>query len=275
MQKVQVNSYLLWISFFYVAYLALKIWSPSAESMYSLMGSLMVLVGALAGIQACASFGGSRNFTGRIALYFTLALLLVSISMLASSLASALNRSSSEVLSITIFTSFIAAQIISTIALMVSVRSVIYHLSARTATYILLSALFSIAIAWFNVTVGTQIGLIHSSADQIFWSGLLPVLIFLQLASALVLIDLLGKWYGTHVIRTIALGFVCFDLLFPPATVYVFAAALSSLGDQVTALLTGVSLQAVTATYIVSFALTQMKPKQIGPFCSLHSASET
>jgi hypothetical protein len=171
-------------------------------------------------------------------------------------------------LPITIFSSFVASQLISTIALMASVRSVIDRVNARTTTYILLSAVFSVIIAWFNANVGTQIGLIRGSVDQLFWLGVLPILIFLQLASALVLIDLLGKWYGTQMIRTVALGFVCFDLLFPPVTVYLLVASLSFLGDQVTALLTGISFQAVTATYIVTFALTQMRPRLDGPFFS-------
>ena len=109
-----------------------------------------------------------------------------------------------------------------------------------------------------------QIGLIQNKLDEIFWVGLFPVLIFLQLACGLLLINLLGKWYATKAIRTIAFGFVCFDILFPPVVVYILVASFLGV-SQVTAFLTGISFQAVTAMFIVSLALTQMKPKQTGP----------
>ena len=273
--RVQVNGYLLWLSFFYVAYLVLKTGFPSSESMYSLMGSLMLLVGGLAGIQACVSFGGRRSFTGAIALYFALALILVSISMLASSLSAGLSSQASGILSTVDLATFVLAQCISTYAIVASLRSVFDRINKRAVLYILLSALFSIVIAWFNLQTGQQIRLIQSNLDEIFWVGLFPILIFLQLAGGLLLINLLGKWYATQTIRTIAFGFVCFDILFPPVVVYILISSLGFLGNQVTAYLTGISFQAVTAMFIVSVALTQMKPRQTGPFCAIHGAGRS
>lgn len=271
-QRMQVNGYLVWLSFFYVAYLVLKIGFPSSESMYSLMGSLMLLVGGFAGIQACASFGGRRSFTGRIALYFALALILISISMLASSLSAGLSYPAEEILSSIDLTMFVLAQCIATYAIVASLRSVFDRINTRVVVYILMSALFSIVIAWFNLRAGLQIGLIQSNLNEIFWVGLFPVLIFLQLAGGLLLINLLGKWYATQTIRAIAFGFVCFDILFPPVVVYILVASFAFLGNQVTAFLTGISFQAVTAMFIVSLALTQMKPRQTGPFYALHGS---
>ena len=265
-QKVEVTPYVLWVTFFFIAYSALKILLPDAESAYSLMSSLMLIVGGLAGIKAFLSFGGKKNFTARIALCFTIALFLISITMLSSTLESAFNLSGTAVLSLVVFVSFVAAQLISTIALMTSVKSIADRVNIRGAIYLLLAAIFSFGVAWFNARVGAQIGLVHNQVDAFFWSGLMPSLIFLQLGTALVLIDLLGRWYVTPAIRAVALGFVCFDFLYPPATVYILVTSLSFLGGQVGNLLTGVSLQAVAATYVVSLALTQMKPKETGPF---------
>ena len=275
LQRVQVNSYLVWLSFFYVAYLVLKAGFPSSESMYSLMGSLMLLVGGLAGIQACASFGGRKNFTGGIALYFALALILVSISMLASSLSAGLSYPAADILSIVDLATFVLAQCISTYAIVASLRSVFNRINKRAVVYILLSGVFSIVIAWFNLQTGQQIQLIQSNLDEIFWVGLFPILIFLQLAGGLLLINLLGKWYATQTIRTIAFGFVCFDILFPPVMAYLLVASLAFLGNQVTTFLTGISFQAVTAMFIVSVALTQMKPRQTGPFYAIHGAGRS
>jgi hypothetical protein len=274
-QRVQVNGYLVWLSFFYVAYLVLKAGFPSSESMYSLMGSLMLFVGGLAGIQASASFGGRRSFTGKIALYFALALILVSISMLASSLSAGLSYPAGRVLSSIDLTTFVLAQCISIYAIVASLRSVIDRINTRAVVYILLSALFSIIIALFNLRAGLRIGLIQSNLDEVFWVGLFPILIFLQLAGGLLLINLLGKWYATQTIRIIAFGFVCFDILFPPVVVYILVGSLAFLGYQATAFLTGISFQAVTAMFIVGLALTQMKPRQTGPFYAIRGAGRS
>jgi hypothetical protein len=274
-RRLQVNSYLVWLSFFYVAFLVMKTVFPSSESMYSLMGALMLLVGGLAGLQASASFGGRRSFTGRIALYFALALILVSISMLASALLAGLSYSAGAVVSGINLMTFVLAQCISTYAIVASLRSVIDRINTRAVVYILLSALFSIVIAWFNLMAGLRIGLIQSNIDEIFWVGLFPVLIFLQLAGGLLLINLLGKWYATKTIRTIAFGFVCFDILFPPVVVYILVTSLAFLGNQATAFLTGISFQAVTAMFIVGLALTQMKPRQTGPFYTIRGAGRS
>ena len=268
LQNLQTNRYLLLVNIFFVIYIVVKAGFPSYEGIYSLMGFMMLLVAGVAGFRACISFGGRRNFTGRIALYFSVALFLVAVSILASSLAASgmLSYGSAGDLSILDLAAFVLAQCISTYALIVSVRAVIDGLNTRAIVYITLSLLFSIGIAWFNFEIGAQVGFIRTTLDQVFWVGAFPFLIFLQLASALLLIDLLGKWYATQIIGVIAIGFVCFDLLLPPVMAFILVTLLGFLGNQVTTLLTGISIQAVGAMYLVSIALTQMRPRDRGPF---------
>ena len=265
-----MNVHLLWATLFFVTYIVFKIFFTNYEGMYSLMASLMLLAGGTAGIRASAAFGGKNSFTGKIALSFGIALFLVSLSIFSSSLLGILSYGISTILSNVIFISFILAQCISIYALVVSLKMVMLRLETRSALHILVSLVFSFAVGWFNSAVGTQVGLIRTSVDVAFWVYLFPILIFLQLASALLLIDLLGKWYATNMIRVIALGFVAFDVLFPPAMVFVLVNLLGYVGSQVTSLLTGISLQAVTAMYIVTLALTQMKPRHNAPFYSAH-----
>jgi hypothetical protein len=267
-QRIEVNNYLLWVTVFYSTYMVLKVVFPSYEGPYSIMGTLMLITGGVAGIKACASFGGKKNFTGRIALCFSAALFLVATSMFSSSLVAEgiVNPASAALLSDIDLTTFVIAQCLSTYALMSSVSAIFDRLRIRDTIYVLFAFLFSISVAWFNLETGTQAGLIHTAFDEIFWVGLFPSLIFLQLAGALLLIDFLGKWYATQVIGVIAVGFLCFDLLQPPVTVFVLVTVLGFLGQQVTSLLMGINIQAVTAMYLVSLALTQMRPRRKGPF---------
>jgi hypothetical protein len=267
-QRIAVNNYLLWATIFYSTYLVLKVVFPSYEGPYSIMGTLMLIAGGVAGIKACASFGGRKNFTGRIALYFSAALFLVAASMFSSSLVAEriVSPASAALLSDIDLMTFVIAQCLSTYALMASVSAVFDRLRVKDMIYVSLALLFSISVAWFNLDTGTQAGLIHTAFDEFFWVALFPTLIFLQLAGALLLIDFLGKWYAARVIGVIAVGFLCFDLLQPPVTVFVLVTVMGFLGQQITSLLTGINVQAVTAMYLVSLALTQMRPRHKGPF---------
>ncbi len=251
-----------WITTVFAVYLVLRVawvqlWVPSY---YSLVSALIVILGGTAGLKASKMFGGRMNFTGRLILYFSLALFVSSL----ASIGSSLPRSGSGLsgLPAIIFAAgVIGGQLLSGYALLISVRALIERLDVKAFLLISFSLVFSLGFAWIALVNRAAIEFL-SGLNVLIFAGLFPSLIFLQLASALLLSSLLGKWYATKAIGIVAYGYVGFSILLPASIVVVIALGLinSPVGNFI------LGVPPVSMLYVVSLGLTQVRPRTLGSY---------
>lgn len=168
-------------------------------------GSLGILASAVVGFKAVRMFGGRRNFTGRLIMYYSIALLGQAFSWVVWGLFAGGQIPTGTTLIVLGFSSIIG-QILSAYTLLISARAVTIKLDRRRLASILVSLLLS---GGYSIIVGTYL---TSPVDRFVWSGVWSVSIFVQLGSALILVSYLGKWYLARPIANIAFAYIGYSI---------------------------------------------------------------
>ncbi len=143
-------------------------------------------------------------------------------------------------------------QVLSSYALAAAARSLVDRINRKVAVVILGSLLFTLGYVLLWIVILGYKRLFESFFLSFF---VLPLLLFLQLASAILLLVLLGDWYVARPLRLVSFGYVAFSA--SAAFAALFARYLGLTGETLS-MVSGIPL--VVPLYVVGLGLSLMKP---------------
>jgi hypothetical protein len=289
------NKYALAMTVFFTAWLILKsnlvpglpncltiLTCPTwYQEVRLIVGTPGVVVGALAGLKASRSFGGRKNFTGRILYYFSffvlfafgpIYILFIYFDALPNPFS---NWLSYNVLlpysGIDVWESALA-YVLPAYALVVSLRSVWDRFDLKSWMIILFSLASSSFLAWFNLLYGNAAGGYTTFLDAVLNVEIVPLLTFVQLAAAGLLWRSLGRWYVAKSVKAL-IGTYLFLGLVAQIIAGVLFAWLAGFGSTNPASSPNLdvpyfiaSIEAIVAQYAFCMVLTQIKPRTSGRY---------
>jgi hypothetical protein len=212
-------------------------------------GSIGIFVEAAVGFNAARLFGGRRNFTGRLISYYAVALLLQAVSWLMWGVFADGQIPTGGTLIFQGFAS-LAGQALAAFALVRSVQAMIIKVDRRMVAFILVSLVFSGALA---VVVGLNVPTLET---LLVFGGFWPASVFVQLASGLILVSLLGRWYMAKPLGNIAFAYIGYSIATALATMLSFTLGYSQADFWVI-----ISILSAVSSYYVGLEMTQVRPK--------------
>jgi hypothetical protein len=265
--KFQFNKYAIAITGLFVLTLVLILALPPALSDLRLIpAGLETVVAGVVGWRASRMFGGRRNFIGRVLIFFSLAIFGYTLAATLTALEDLQLLQPPSLFSASGISTWIGilASCFSAYALVVSVRSLWDRYDHRTLLVILFSLALAFVVGWTNLVFADPVFGQTTFSDTVLWVGLVPSLAFLQLASAILLLRFLGRWYAAKSLVVLAFAFVFYSAWIPLVTsMGEFLLVQSANFD--TAFLFG-QLSINFAIYLVCLAMTQVRPRVTGPF---------
>ena len=217
-------------------------------------------------MRASREFGGRRNFTGRVLILFSLAIFGYTIASTVSALEDLQLLPTLTILSESGITTWISvlAGCFSAYALVASVKSLWDGYDHKKLLVVLFSLMLAIVVGSTNLVFADAVFGQTTVTDTVLWVGLVPILAFVQLASAILLLRLLGKWYAARNLVMLALAYVFYSAMIPVATSLVAFLLVQSANFETAFFF--IRLSANFALYLVCLAMTQVKPRITGPF---------
>jgi len=215
---------------------------------------IAIIVEGLVGMRAAQRFGGSRNFTGRLMAYYAAALFATGASSIVWTFF-ARGQIPTDIPLLVSTSGVLLGLSISAFALFVSARSLLVKLNSKIWFLVLLSLVFSLVLSVSSFTYQKTPG------EQFAYTTIWPFLIFVQLASALILVSLLRDWYITRPISIIAFGFIGYSVFAPVFTIVQFLAGIS-----LPVYWASVSLIGGSCLYVVGLGMSQVRPANLHEF---------
>jgi hypothetical protein len=215
---------------------------------------LAIIVEGLVGIRAGQRFGGSRNFTGRLMSYYAAALFATGVSSIVWTFF-ARGQIPTDIPLLVATSGVLLGLSISAFALFISARSLLEKLNSKTWLLIFLSLVLSLILSVSSYTYQKTPG------EQFAFTTIWPFLIFVQLASALILVSLLRDWYVTRPISIIAFGFIGYSVFAPIFTIVQFLT-----GIPPSVYWASVSLIGGSCLYVVGLGMSQVRPANLREF---------
>jgi hypothetical protein len=266
-EKFEFNKYAIAITGLFALIVIMILALPPALSYLRLIpAGLETVLAGIVGWQASRKFGGRKNFIGRVLIFFSLAIFGCTIAAILTALQDLELIQPLALLSASGISTWtgILASCFSAYALVSSVRSLWDRYDHRTLLVVLFSLALALVVAWTNLAFADPVFGQTTFSDTVLWVGLVPTLAFLQLASAILLLRFLGRWYAAKSLVVLAFAFVFYSAWIPLVT---------SLGEFLlvqsanfdTAFLFG-QLSINFAIYLVCLAMTQVRPREAGPF---------
>ena len=215
---------------------------------------LAIIVEGLVGVRAAQRFGGSRNFTGRLMAYYATALFATGSSSIVWTFF-ARGQIPTDIPLLVSTSGILLGLSISAFALFISARSLLEKLNLKTWLLIFCSLAFSLVLSASSFTYQKTPG------EQFAYTTIWPFLIFVQLASALILVSLLRDWYITRPISIIAFGFIGYSVFAPLFTIVQFLTGIS-----LPVYWASVSLIGGSCLYVVGLGMSQVRPANLREF---------
>jgi len=265
--KFEFNKYAIAITSLFVLTLVLILALPPALSDLRLLpAGLETVVAGVVGWRASRMFGGRRNFIGRVLIFFSLAIFGYTIAATLTALQDLQLLQPSALFSASGVSTWISvlAGCFSAYALVASVRSLWVRYDNRTLLVVLFSLTLACVVGWTNLVFADPIFGQTTFSDTVLWVALVPILAFLQLASAILLLRFLGRWYAAKSLVMLAFAFVFSSAWIPLVTSLVEFLLVQSANFDIAFLFVRLSLN--FAIYLVCLAITQVKPRVAGPF---------
>ena len=266
-EKFELNRYAIVITSFFVLTLVLIFALPPALSDLRLLpAGLETFVAGIVGWRASRMFGGRRNFIGRVLIFFSLAIFGFTISAIVTALEDLQLFHAPVILSESGVSTWIGvlAGCFSAYALVASVRSLWDRYDHRTLLVVLFSLALAFVVGWTNLVFANPVFGQTTFSDTVLWVGLVPILAFLQLASAILLLRFLGRWYAAKSLVVLALAYVLYSALVPLMTSLLAFLLVQSANFDTAFFFIRLSVN--SALYLVCLAMTQVKPRVAGPF---------
>ncbi len=265
--RFEFNKYAIAITSLFVLTLILILaLPPSLSDLRLLPAALETVVAGIVGWKASRMFGGRKNFIGRVLIFFSLAIFGYTIAATITALEDLQLFHTSVLLSESGISTWIGvlAGCFSAYALVASVRSLWDRYDHKTLLVILFSLALALVVGWTNLVFANPVFGQTSFSDTVLWVGLVPVLAFLQLASAILLLRFLGRWYAAKSLAILAFAYVFYSALIPLMT-SLLAFLLVQSANFDTAFFF-IRLTVNFALYLVCLAMTQVRPRVAGPF---------
>jgi len=265
--KFQVNIYAIVITaFFVLTIVAVFSLPPALADLRLLPAGLETFVAGIVGWRASRMFGGRRNFIGRVLIFFSLAIFGYTVAATVTAIEDLQLLHPPALLSASGVSTWIGvlAGCFSAYALVASVRSLWDRYDHKTLLIVLFSLALAVVVGWTNLVFADPIFGQTTTSDTVLWVGLVPILAFLQLASAILLLRFLGRWYAAKSLTILAFAYVFYSALIPLMT-SLLAFLLVQSANFDTAFFF-IRLTANLALYLVCLAMTQVKPRVSGPF---------
>ncbi len=265
--RFEFNRYALVITAFFVLTLAAVFTLPPALSDVRLLpAGLETLVAGIVGWRASRMFGGRRNFIGRVLIFFSLAIFGYTIAATVTALEDLQLLHAPILLSESGISTWIGvlAGCFSAYALVASVRSLWDRYDHKTLLVVLFSLVLALAVGWTNLVFANPVFGQTSFSDTVLWVGLVPILAFLQLASAILLLRFLGRWYAAKSLAILAFAYVFYSALIPLMTSLLAFLLVQSANFDTAFFFIRVTVN--FALYLVCLAMTQVRPRVTGPF---------
>lgn len=265
--KFQVNIYAIVITaFFVLTIVAVFSLPPALADLRLLPAGLETFVAGIVGWRASRMFGGRRNFIGRVLIFFSLAIFGYTVAATVTALEDLQLLHPPALLSASGVSTWIGvlAGCFSAYALVASVRSVWDRYDHKTLLIVLFSLALAVVVGWTNLVFADPIFGQTTTSDTVLWVGLVPILAFLQLASAILLLRFLGRWYAAKSLTILAFAYVFYSALIPLMTSLLAFLLVQSTNFDTAFFF--IRLIANLALYLVCLAMTQVKPRVSGPF---------
>ena len=266
-ERFDLNKYAILITCLFALTVVLILVSPpSLSDLRLLPAGLETLVAAVVGWRASRMFGGRRNFIGRILIFFSLAVLGYTLSATATGFEDLQVITGPALLSESGLSTWIGvlAGCFSAYALVVSVRAVWDKYDHKTLLVVLFALGLAIVVGWTNLVFADPVFGQTTMSDTALWVGLVPILAFIQLASAILLLRFLGRWYAARSLAILAFAYVFYSALIPVVTSLLALLLVQSASFDTAFFFIRLSVN--VALYLVCLAMTQLKPRTTGPF---------
>jgi len=266
-QRFDFNKYAIVITALFVLTLAaIFLLPPAASDLRLLPAGLETLVAGFVGWRASRMFGGRKNFIGRVLILFSLAVFGYTVAASFTYLEDLQLFPMPVLLSESGVSTWInvLAGCFSAYALATSVRSLWDRYDHKTLLVVLLSLALALVVGSTNLVYADPVFGQTTFSDTVLWVGLVPVLAFLQLASAILLLRFLGRWYAAKNLVVLALAYVFYSALIPLMTSLVAFLLVQSANFDTAFFF--IRLSGNFALYLVCLAMTQVKPRVTGPF---------
>ncbi len=265
--KFQFNRYAMVITtFFVLTIVAVFTLPPALSDLRLLPAGLETFVAGIVGWKASRMFGGRRNFIGRVLIFFSLAIFGYTIAATLTALEDLQLLHTPILLSESGISTWIGvlAGCFSAYALIASVRSLWDRYDHKTLLVVLGSLALAFVVGWTNLVFADPVFGQTTFTDTVLWVGLVPILAFLQLASAILLLRFLGRWYAAKSLVVLALAYVLYSALIPLMTSLLAFLLVQSANFDTAFLFIRLSVN--SALYLVCLAMTQVRPRVTGPF---------
>jgi len=211
-------------------------------------------------------FGGRKNFIGRVLIFFSLAILGYTVAATITGFEDLQLLSAPAALSESGLGTWIGvlAGCFSAYALVVSVKVVWGRFDRKTLLVVLFALALAFVVGWTNLVFADPVFGQTTGPDTVLWVGLVPVLAFVQLVSALLLLRFLGRWYAAKNLTILAFAYVFYSALIPLVTSLLAFLLVQSANFDTAFLI--IRLTANLGLYFVCLAMTQLRPRMAGPF---------
>jgi hypothetical protein len=266
-ERFELNKYVIVITALFVLTLvAIFALPPATSDLRLLPAGLGTFVAGIVGWRASRMFGGRRNFIGRVLIFFSLAIFGYTIAAAVTLLEDLQLFHTPVLLSASGISTWIGvlAGCFSAYALVASVRSLWDRYDHKTLVVVSSSLALALLVGSTNLVYADAVFGQTTVSDTVLWVGLVPTLAFLQLASAILLLRLLGRWYAAKNLAVLALAYVSYSALIPLMTSLVAFLLVQSANFDTAFFY--IRLSADFALYLVCIAMTQVKPRVTGPF---------
>lgn len=266
-ERFQFNKFAIAITVLFVITLLLILTLPPFMSDLRLLpAGLETFLAAVVGWRASRTFGGRRNFIGRVLIFFSVAILGYTIAATVTGFEDLQFITAPTLLSESGLSTWIGvlAGCFSAYALVVSVRAVWDKFDHRTVLVVLLALGLAFVVGWTNLVFADPIFGQTTVTDTVLWVGLVPTLAFIQLVSAILLLRFLGRWYAAKSLAILAFAYIFYSSLIPLITSLLAFLLVQSANFDIAFLI--IRLSANLTLYLVCLAMTQLRPRTIGPF---------
>ena len=266
-QRFDFNKYVIIITALFALTLIAIFGSPPALSDLRLLpAGLETLVAGFVGWRASRMFGGRKNFIGRVLILFSLAVFGYVVAASVTALEDLQLLPAQFLLSESGISTWISvlAGCFSAYALAASVRSLWDRHDRQTLLVVLFSLALAVVVSSTNLVYADAVFGQTTLSDTVLWVGLVPVLAFVQLASAVLLLRFLGRWYAAKNLAVLALAYVFYSALIPLMTSLVAFLLVQSANFDTAFFF--IRLSGNFALYLVCVAMTQVRPRVTGPF---------
>jgi len=263
----QFNKYAVAITgLFILTAILIFVSPPSLSDLRLIPAGLETLVAAVVGWRASRMFGGRKNFIGRVLIFFSLAILGYTVAATITGFEDLQLVSAPAALSESGLSTWIGvlAGCFSAYALVVSVKVVWGRFDRKTLLVVLFALALAFVVGWTNLVFADPVFGQTTGPDTVLWVGLVPVLAFVQLVSALLLLRFLGRWYAAKNLTILAFAYVFYSALIPLVTSLLAFLLVQSANFDTAFLI--IRLTANLGLYFVCLAMTQLRPRMAGPF---------